>query len=171
MIIDFTIGYPEGTMSFTGTLLILHIAYSISSFISLFMIFFAIERKMEKKTHYLLSILVVITAIITIINFLLPHEISSPFFTFAFVYPFWLLTILSLPTLYISVAIHSEGTVRKNALIAAAGMVAFEFGIAINSPEAYPVFEALGPDLILIIPPILTVIGATLVYIALRLKT
>ncbi len=49
-------------------------------------------------------------------------------------------------------------------------MITFEFGIAINSPEARPVFQLLGSDLILLIPPIFQIVGAILVYIVFRSK-
>ena len=93
VIIDFSIGYPYSTLSYTGILLCLQMCYAIPSFIALFMLYFAIERKIEKNTHYILSIFVVITAILTITNYLLPHEISLPFFTFGIVYPIWLFTL------------------------------------------------------------------------------
>jgi len=171
LINQYFIGYPdEPTLQFTGITLILITIYAALALGGLFFIYIAIERDIIKKTHHLLSVMALITLVVSCVNYWLPPEISFPFFTFLVVYPFWIPTLLALPCIYVALAIKSTGIVRKNAIYVLIGMVAFEFGIAFNSPEAFPTFLALGPYLLYWGAPCLQMVGCFLLYQGFRVR-
>jgi hypothetical protein len=171
MIQEFVVGYPEDTLHYTGFDLQLQLGYTIFSFIGIVLVFYSIERKLQRNTHYFLSILAVVTAGVVITNHLLPLNISYPFFTYVFVYPFWLSTIFILPIFYSYIAIKSTGKVRRNAIIIVIGMLMFEFSIAFNSPEAQSIFQRLGPFIIWWGGPILQTLSCFFIHNGIKIRS
>ncbi|MHA1273767.1 MAG: hypothetical protein ACTSQP_07940 [Promethearchaeota archaeon] len=167
LINKFFIGYrTKSPMSlhYEGLNLILISFYAALGLGGLFFIYYALEKEEIKKTHYLFSILTLITLAISVLNYWLPENISIPYITFYIVYPLWITTLLALPSIYVGLAIISSGIVRRKAIILVIGIVIFEFSVAMNSPEATPVFIALGPYILLWAVPCMQILGCYLLY-------
>jgi hypothetical protein len=161
---------PGGTLHYEGINLIFISMYATLAFSSLFFIYLAIERDIIKKTHHFLSFLALLTLFLSVLNYWLPEEISVPHFTFYVVYPLWIPTLLALPFIYVALAIKSTGVVRKNAILVLVGITLFEFMIAFNSPEALPVFGALGDFILYLGTPIFQMFACYLLYRGFKIK-
>ncbi len=161
---------PADTLHFEGINLIFISLYAALAFSGLFFIYLAIERDIIKKTHHLLSIITLVTLFLSVLNYWLPEAISIPYFTMWVIYPLWIPTLLALPSIYVSLAIKSTGIVRKNAILVLSGAVLFEFMIAFNSPEALPVFGALGPIILYLGTPIFQMFACYLLYKGFKIK-
>lgn len=155
----FVVGYEYGFFEFTGILLTLAIIYTITTYIGLFFIYFYIERAIIKKTHYFFSILVIIVTVLSIINYQVPE-------TMVLLAPLYVVVLLGLPLIFINLARQTQGSVRKNALSVAIGILCFEFGIAFDVPEAASIWINVPglPLITQIASPILQIIGCILIW-------
>lgn len=155
LIVRFYIGEPPPGEPLTGTAFILESIYTIISFIGLSQVYYALESTIIKKTHYAFTILVWVTCAISIIDFITR---SLLYITI----PFFIATVLGLPLIFLGLAINSSGSVRKNALLVAFGVVLFVLSIAMDIPDGRVIFGTL-PDLILAtVPPGLAIISCVI---------
>jgi len=129
LIAKFVIGYEYGFFEFEGTLLMLAIGYTITSYIGVFFIYFFLERTILKKTHYLFSTLVIVVTFLSILNYAYP-------IIMVILTPLYIGVLLALPGVFLNLARKTSGSVRKNALIVAFGIILFVLGVAFDIPEA-----------------------------------
>ncbi|MGV9172223.1 MAG: hypothetical protein ACOC44_15190 [Promethearchaeia archaeon] len=159
LIAKFVIGYEYGFFEFTGMLLVLAILYTISTYIGLFFVYFFIEHGIVKKTHYIFSALVLVATILSIVNYAFPA-------TMIILAPLYVVVLLGLPFIFINLAIKSSGSIRKNALIVAIGIILFAFGIAFDVPEAASIWMNIPgmPEVIKFASPVLQIVGSLMIY-------
>ena len=155
----FVIGYEYGFFEFTRILLVLAILYTLTTYIGLFFIYLFIEREILKKTHYLFSILVIVATVLSIINY------SYPAIMFILT-PLYAVVLLGLPIIFLNLARQTSGSIRKNALIVAIGIILFELGVAFDVPEAAIYWIAVPglPEFTKFASPGFQIIGSLMIY-------
>jgi hypothetical protein len=158
LIAKFIIGYPYGFFEFDDVLLLLAILYTIFSYTGLFMIFLFLERTILKKTHYFFSIMVILTTVLSIVNYQIP--------IIAFLAPLYVIVLLGMPLIFLNLARKSSGSVRRNALIVAIGIVFFVLGVAFDIPEAASIWATIPgmQDITKFASPILQIIGVIMMW-------
>jgi hypothetical protein len=159
LIAKFVIGYEYGFFEFKGILLILAILYTLTTYIGLFFVYFFIEHGIVKKTHYIFSGLVIVATVLSIINYALPA-------TMIILAPLYVVVLLGLPIIFINLAIKSSGSIRKNALLVAIGIILFEFGIAFDVPEAASIWINIPGmrEFTKFASPSLQIVGSIMIY-------
>lgn len=153
----FVVGYPYGFFEFTGILFWLAFWYTIITYIGLFFIYLFIEHTVTKKFPFF-TVLVVIMIILSILNY------RFPIFMVVLA-PLYIIVLLGISILFFILAYKSSGTIRKNALIIAVGIVLFELGIAFDIPESASIWITI-PGMYVFTKfasPILQIIGCILI--------
>ncbi|TFG19069.1 MAG: hypothetical protein EU533_07110 [Promethearchaeota archaeon] len=150
--VKFYIGEPPAGEPLTGDAFILESIYTIVSYIGLFCVYFALEKTLVKKSHFFFSIVVWVTCILSIIDFITRTLLWLTL-------PFFILTVLGLPVIFLYLAAKSSGEVRRNSLLVAIGVIMFIFGIAFDIPDGKPIFIVLGDVFLAIVPPILQILA------------
>jgi hypothetical protein len=159
LVAKFIIGYEYGFFEFTGILLILAILYTFSTYIGLFFVYFFIEHGIVKKTHYFFSGLVISATILSIINYLFTA-------TMIVLAPIYVVVLLGLPLIFINLAVKSSGSIRKNALLVAVGIIFFVFGVAFDVPEAASIWINISGmrQFTKFASPLLQIVGSLMIY-------
>lgn len=146
LIVRFYYGDPPLGGTIEGTAFVLESIYTVVSFAGLFMVYYALEKDVIKKTHYLFSIVVWITTIVSIIDFIRRDLLWLTM-------PFFLVTVLGVPLIYISLAVKSSGAVRKKAVLVFTGIALFILGVIFDIPDAQFLWVAIPPDILGILAP------------------
>lgn len=159
LIAKFIVGYEYGFFEFTGILLTLAIIYTLTSYIGLFFVYFFIERSIIHKTHYFFSLLTIAVTILSIINYGYPA-------TMIILTPLYIVVLLGLPLIFFNLAIKSSGSIRKNAITVAIGIILFVLGIAFDVPEAASIWITIHGmmEFTKFASPILQIIGSIMIY-------
>ncbi|MHA1147865.1 MAG: hypothetical protein ACTSR8_06430 [Promethearchaeota archaeon] len=159
LIAKFVVGYEYGFFEFTGLLLALAILYTLTSYIGLFFVYFFIERSILKKTHYFFSILTITVTTLSIINYGYPA-------TMLILAPLYVIVLLGLPLIFFSLAIKSSGSIRKNSIIVAVGIILFVLGVAFDVPEAASIWINIPGmmEFTKFASPILQIVGSIMIY-------
>ena len=156
LIAKFVIGYEYGFFAFDGTLLVLAILYTITTYTGLFCIGFFFERNILKKTHYIYSGLVIAVTILSIIN----YEIS----VMVILTPLYVIVLLGIPIVFLNLARKMSGNLRTKSIMVAIGVIIFVLGIAFDVPEASSIWIGIPgfQDFAKIGAPIFQIIGILL---------
>jgi len=157
LVVRYYIGEPPVGQPLTGDAFILESIYTVISFLGLFSVYFALEKTLVKKSHFFFSIVVWITCIISIIDFITRNLLWLTL-------PFFVITVLGLPLIFLYLAAKSSGQVRKNSIIVAIGAVLFILGIAFDIPDGRPLFIILGEPVLEIVPPLLQIIACVMLW-------
>jgi hypothetical protein len=154
----YIIGYPYGMTDFRGTLLVLAILFNTISYFGIFMYYLYVEGNVLRKTYHIMSGLVIVVVILSFITYFIPDTI------FILTVPY-LIVILGLPVVYAYLAIITEGSVRKNALLVMAGALLFLLGNAFDVPSIAKIIAGIPglPEIAQISAPPLQIVGAIMI--------
>ena len=155
--------YPGAAFPYTGLNFLLKTGYTVFSYIGLTVIYYVLERYVFTGTKKVFTILVPIAAILSI--WMTTYSLLDPTYNllFSVVIPIYAIILLGIVGMYIYLALKSSGEIRRNSVMVIFGVFLFELGIIFALPEAQAtLFAAIPLDILLILPPILSIVGVLL---------